>query len=71
MTKTQVDTPIVFTTDNGDGTSEVVAGAFSPFTLVFSAPGIEPATVQSERNSDNYSVIATIVPNGTLVEVVQ
>jgi hypothetical protein len=71
MIKPQVDTPLVFTADLGDGTSEVAAIASSPFTLIFSISGIEPAEVASERNSDGRHVVATIVPNGTTVTVLQ
>lgn len=71
MQKVTVDTPIVFTVDQGDGRSEVAAIASSPFALIFSAPGIEPAEVSSERNSDGRHVVATIVLNGIIVSVKQ
>ena len=71
MLKPSVDTPIVFTIDQGNGTSEVAAIASSPFTLTFIAPNGEIKEVSSEINSDHRHIVAEIVPNGTKVEVLQ
>ncbi|OLE51598.1 MAG: hypothetical protein AUG51_22095 [Acidobacteria bacterium 13_1_20CM_3_53_8] len=77
MLKTKIEAPVVFVVEQGDGTSELAAGGYSPFTIVLSALGIEPATLAAESKADPigsrrpfYSITDTISSTAK-VEVVQ
>jgi len=52
--------PYILTEPNGDGTSELVAGSFDPFTIVVSQPGVEPAVIDSESVNRFHLVVDTI-----------
>ena len=52
--------PYILMSPNGDGTSELVAGSFDPFTITLSQRGIEPAIIASEMDHGLHIVKDTI-----------